>query len=161
MTTLLTTVLLSSGIAGPPRLGEIYAAFDGGASLAERPSVRLSAGVLWLPFAEDAWAGLNEVGARGEVFFTAAADGNLAILFWVGYGRPRAQLWFGFDAGIGSVVGWHQGSERAEFLAAAPLAAVRIGYGPVGLRLTGFITNHGGAINNGYYTLTVEGLLAL
>ena len=66
--------------------GKIVAVADLGATLNRQPKLCVSAGALWLPFPEEAWGGLSEIGARAELILTPVRNGTAAFTLWVGRG---------------------------------------------------------------------------
>ena len=137
--------------------GEIVIMGDAGITLSTVPKLRLSVGVEWLPFRDDSWGGLNEIGFGSNLFLTAASEGNAAWQFCVGYGRPNNGLWGNFEAGYAVVVGWTAG--EIEVFPYAPTASLRLGFGPIALRVLGFIVGgNRGVFHLDHYALTLEGM---
>ena len=157
---LLPALVVASGLAGDRVPGQLLAAVNAGTTL-QRHKMSMSVSAEWLPFSGDAWGALGEMGARAELMGLPVRDGNLTLALWVGYGKPKYAFWFSFEAGAGTAVGWHADGSRPSFLPATMLAALRLGYGPVALRLVEYVSADGAFLHDDYFTLSLEGLLGV
>lgn len=158
---ILTSTLFAIVLGASPLPGELWA-FGGGGVILNRPNrVRINTGVEWVPFAKDAWGGLNEVTSSVAVLCTPDHKGHAGLQVFLGYGRPKKALWVNFEAGLGTVMGWTPGAKTTVF-PTTPLASLRTGFGPVVMRVTGFIIGgHAHVFHHDFYAVTLEGFFEL
>jgi hypothetical protein len=162
-TILLAVVSAALGQSTGPLPGDTWLVGDIGVSLDKQPKPRVNLGGAWAPFAKDAWGGLGEIEASALVFVTPAQKGNAGLQLWVGYGRPRPHLWLNFEAGLAIAFGW--GKNNGEWVTGtmvwppAQSGSVRVGFGPIAVRVMGFIVAGERPVLHGdHYSVVLEGL---
>jgi len=153
----MTATILVGLIAGMNTSDKVWITGAAGASLARMPHARLSAGIEWTPFPDDAWGGLGLVAAGVDIMCTAAKNGNAALIVSVDYGRPRPGIWAGFQAGLGNAIGWGSGRQAGAVGLFLPTAALRLGYDGLAVKVLGFITSNGAPFDGEYFSVSVEG----